>query len=243
MSKTEILTETNEEAVISRLWSTIEKLAGEAIERDGVFRIGLSGGSLIKYLAAGAEKCNTDWTKWQLFFCDERYVPEDDEDSTFGQYKKHFLAKTKLTQAQFAVANVQLALKECALDYEQQIYSRFGFPEVDRTKIPQFDLLLLGMGPDGHTCSLFPNHPLLKVDDVLIAPIDDSPKPPPKRITMTYPLINNARVCLFALSGSGKSEMVQRILVNGEQLPAALVRPTKGKLIWIFDQAAANGSN
>lgn len=130
MSKSEILTETNEEAVISRLWSTIEKLAGEAIERDGVFRIGLSGGSLIKYLAAGAEKCNTDWTKWQLFFCDERYVPEDDEDSTFGQYKKHFLTKTKLTEAQFAVANVQLALKECAVDYEQQIYTRFGFPEV-----------------------------------------------------------------------------------------------------------------
>lgn len=130
MSKSEILTETNEEAVVSRLWNTIEKLSGEAIERDGVFRIGLSGGSLIKYLAAGAAKCNTDWTKWQLFFCDERYVPEDDEDSTFGQYKKHFLANTKLTEAQFAIANVQLALEECAVDYEQQIYTRFGFPEV-----------------------------------------------------------------------------------------------------------------
>lgn len=65
------------------------------------------------------------------------------------------------------------------------------------------------MGPDGHTCSLFPNHRLLSVDLVLIAPIDDSPKPPPKRVTMTYSLINNSKACLFALSGQSKSEMVK----------------------------------
>lgn len=65
------------------------------------------------------------------------------------------------------------------------------------------------MGPDGHTCSLFPNHRLLAVDLVLIAPIDDSPKEPPKRVTMTYPLINNSKTCLFALSGQGKAEIVK----------------------------------
>lgn len=130
MSKSEILVEANEEAVISRLWNNIEKLAGEAIERDGVFRIGLSGGSLIKYLAAGADKCNTEWAKWQLFFCDERYVPEDDDDSTFGQFKKNFLPKTKLAESQFAVANIQLGLNECAEDYERQIYSKFGHSKV-----------------------------------------------------------------------------------------------------------------
>lgn len=69
--------------------------------------------------------------------------------------------------------------------------------------------MLLGMGPDGHTCSLFPGHKLLEETDALVAPIADSPKPPPQRITMTYPLINNAKLCIFALSGQGKADMVQ----------------------------------
>lgn len=130
MSKTELFIDVTEADVISRLWSTIEKLATEAIERDDVFRIGLSGGSLIKYLATGAEKCNTDWSKWQLFFCDERYVPEENDDSTFGQYKKLFLPKTKLTESQFVVIDIGLELNECAKDYEQKIRSSFGNSEV-----------------------------------------------------------------------------------------------------------------
>ncbi|XP_055299845.1 6-phosphogluconolactonase [Sitodiplosis mosellana] len=233
----EVIIVHNESSVIERLWNLIKKSANAAIQENSVFRIGLSGGSLIKYLANGAENAKTDWSKWQLYFCDERFVDESDEDSTFGQYKKLFLPKTQLTESQFVIINRSLSLKDCAKDYEQQIFDKFG---IAKPEIPQFDLLLLGMGPDGHTCSLFPGHPLLKEEALLIAPISDSPKPPPARVTMTYPLINQAKVCLFPISGKGKAEMIKRILKEKEQLPAGLVKPSPGALVWLLDQDAAS---
>lgn len=108
------------------------------------------------------------------------------------------------------------------------------------TSIPQFDLLLLGMGPDGHTCSLFPGHSLLDETHSLIAPISDSPKAPPCRVTMTYPLINKAHCCVFAMAGDGKAAMVKRILKDKENLPAGRVHPISGNLYWILDEAAAS---
>lgn len=122
----------NENSVVERLWDFIEKSANAAIQENSVFRIGLSGGSLIKYLANGAENAKTDWSKWQLYFCDERFVDESNEDSTFGQYKKLFIPKTQLTESQFVIINRSLSLENCAKDYEQQIFKNFGIVKVCR---------------------------------------------------------------------------------------------------------------
>lgn len=126
----EVIVVRNERSVIERLWATIEKLATVSIAERSVFRVGLSGGSLIKYLAAGAEKCQTDWSKWELYFCDERFVDETDDDSTFGQYKKLFISKTSLNESQFVVINRSMSLDDCAKDYERQILEKFAIDKV-----------------------------------------------------------------------------------------------------------------
>jgi 6-phosphogluconolactonase len=105
--------------------------------------------------------------------------------------------------------------------------------------LPAFDVLLLGMGPDGHTCSLFPGHKLLEEESVIVAPISDSPKPPTNRVTLTFPVINNAKACIFVCTGDGKKEIVAKILDEGVDYPAGRVRPAKGELVWILDEPAA----
>ena len=105
--------------------------------------------------------------------------------------------------------------------------------------LPQFDLILLGMGEDGHTASLFPGHPLLKETERWVAPIFDSPKPPPQRITLTLPVLNNARQVAFITAGASKADILPQVFEPGSALPAHLVQPASGKLDWFVDEAAA----
>lgn len=127
-----LITVKSEQNVIEELCKLVESSATEAISRSGHFRLGLSGGSLVKYLCHGLPSITTtDWTKWQFFFCDERYVPETDIDSTFGSYNDLLVKKVPaLSAEQFVKINVDLELADCARDYEQRIRSAFGVFEV-----------------------------------------------------------------------------------------------------------------
>ena len=116
----------------------------------------------------------------------------------------------------------------------------------DSARFPVFDLILLGMGPDGHTASLFPDHPLLVEEDRWVAPIDDSPKPPPQRITLTFPVINHAARIGFVAAGKEKKEILKAVLDSpndkGSNLPASRVRPSyPGHLFWFVDDQASEG--
>ncbi|XP_071518609.1 6-phosphogluconolactonase [Panulirus ornatus] len=224
----------NEKEVMKELCSLVEKLSNESINLRDSFKIGLSGGSMAKFLCNGLPSIKTAWEKWSLFFCDERLVSFADEDSTYKIYLEGLIGRTPLKEEQFVVINPDLEVVAAAEDYEKKVRAKFPSSEW-----PTFDLLLLGMGPDGHTASLFPGHHLLQENSTWIAAICDSPKPPPCRVTMTLPVINNARYCVFAMAGQGKADMVKRVLGDGEALPSGMVKPV-GELIWILDETAAS---
>ncbi|XP_055626772.1 6-phosphogluconolactonase-like isoform X1 [Toxorhynchites rutilus septentrionalis] len=221
------------DAVCDEILGLLSKFGNEAIAKRGIFRVGVSGGSIADILAEGMYDIRTDFTKWQIFFCDERIVPVDSKDSTYGVFERDMLSYRKnVPKSAFFPVNCTLSPTEAAADYEKTIRKAFNMENT--TDIPSFDLLILGIGPDGHTASLFPGHPLLDEKTKLIAAITDSPKPPPNRVTMTYPLINNAKICMFGAQGQSKAEVLKRILVDkDESLPVTRVDPKNGELIFI----------
>jgi len=238
-----IIVKSDEKEVIKALCSLVEGKARTALSENSTttFNLGLSGGSLSKFLCAGLPKIDTDWARWRLFFCDERLVPAENPDSTWGVYKSGLLEVTPLTEEQFLTVDTSLPPAAAAADYQSKLLSMAG----SELKL---DLLLLGAGPDGHTCSLFPSHPLLSEpappEGRVVAAITDSPKPPPERVTLTLPVVNSAHCCVFAATGSSKAGMVSKLLGDkepdsNEDLPARMVKPKNGELYWILDTSAA----
>jgi 6-phosphogluconolactonase len=130
-------------------------------------------------------------------------------------------------------------LEELSDAYEKELIKEFA--QRDSARFPVFDLILLGIGPDGHTASLFPGHELLSENDRWVAYIEDSPKPPPRRVTLTFPVINHAARVAFVAIGASKVQILSDILDTPELgLPAARVRPVaSGQLVWFVDDAAS----
>lgn len=224
----------------TKIGNFIAVKAKEAIADHGFFSIAFSGGSVASLAPAGLleqdDVQSLELGKWKIYFCDERYVELSNEDSNYSAVKKNFLSKVEgVKDENVFKINPSLSLEDAAKDYEAKLKSSLG----DLAKI---DVLLIGMGPDGHICSLFPGHPLLDTTDRLVAAISDSPKPPPRRITLTYVAINSANCAMFIASGSGKANVAQRVLEGDEPvlLPAARVKLTHGTVHWFMDQDAAS---
>ena len=216
----------------------VAEAAKEATSAHGFFSVGFSGGSVAKMLSQGmSSRADVDWSKWRVFYCDERYVPFDDQDSTHAFFQRELYDKVGIPSDNVFSIDPTLDVDGAAQDYIQKI--RRLYPG---DGLPEFDLLLLGMGPDGHTCSLFPGHCGLQEKEKLVIPITDSPKPPPSRITLTIPVLNNARcVCVIA-AGASKAEAVKACLepeAGKDPLPAGLVRPNQGNLHWYLDTGSA----
>lgn len=218
----------------------VEKVSREAIADHGHLSLAISGGSLPKILSKHlAHNTNVDFSNWHIFWADERCVPHDHVDSNYLEVKKSLLDHIpQIPQDHiYPIDNTYATNKDAekaAVNYQEKLNQFF------KKDLPRFDLILLGMGPDGHCCSLFPGHPLLDEKKRLVAPIFDSPKPPPERITLTYPVVNAAQLIVFVTAGDGKKDMVQQIIEEPQlDLPCQRVKPTNGKVYWFIDDAAA----
>lgn len=220
------------------------------IARHGVFKVAVSGGSLPKTLAQALLEAPTSaadtvkWAQWEIFFADERAVPLDHADSNYALLKAELLDKlpagTELPTVHPIDTEVLDDTQELADRYEQTLVRSFAGR--DSVRLPIFDLLLLGCGPDGHTCSLFPGHDLLRETDAWVAPIEDSPKPPPRRVTLTLPVVKHAVKVAFVATGGGKKEIMKEIFEGDGGLPCALVNEGCGeRCSWFVDNAAVEG--
>ncbi|EIN13565.1 6-phosphogluconolactonase [Punctularia strigosozonata HHB-11173 SS5] len=227
--------------LIDALSAFIIKAQKEAIEKKGRFAVAISGGSLPKQLNGLIGKPGVKWDKWQVYYADERVVPLDHEDSNHRLCTDELFSKVPIPSENIHTIDYSLAddLEELSDAYEKELIHEFAMK--DAARFPVFDLILLGFGPDGHTASLFPGHPLLSEEDRWVAYIEDSPKPPPKRITLTYPVINHAARVAFVAAGAGKADTLHTLLDEPEKgLPASRVRLMQpGQVYWFVDDAAA----
>jgi len=210
--------------------------ARQAIAERGIFRIALSGGHTPApvYQNWAATAGDLPWDRVQITFGDERCVPPDDEQSNYRMARHAFLDTVPIPPGNIFRIQGELSPEDAAAGYDArltQLAARFNEPRY------RHDLLLLGMGPDGHTASLFPGTDAL-AEQTRNVVHNFVPKFDTYRITFTYPLINAARHVCFLLEGDDKKPVVKQILAGDKEYPAAHVSPTDGKLTWLLGWTA-----
>ncbi len=229
------------EAISHQAASIFVKTGKNAIDGKRRFVVAISGGStprrLYDLLASEEYSHQIDWERVHFFWVDERCVPKDHEDSNF---KVSF--DSALSKVSMPVENIHRIMGEedpekAARDYENEIREFFGTGDW-----PVFDLIILGMGKDGHTASLFPGSKSLEEREKLTVPVYLE-KPKINRITLTLPVLNHASQILILVSGRSKATVLSQVLGDGhkrDRYPAGLINPIHGDLIWLIDQEAAD---
>jgi 6-phosphogluconolactonase len=221
----------------------VVRAATEAVAQRGRFTIALSGGStpknLFNLLATNARTV-FPWDRTYFFWSDERHVPPTDPESNYRMAEEIMLSKIPVNAGNvFRIAAENPDAAAVAEAYEQTLRKFF---QLQPGQVPVFDLILLGMGPDGHTASLFPNTAgLQEKTRLVIANWVDKLRT--NRLTMTLPVLNSARTVAFLASGTDKAQVLRTVLEEDappEQYPAKLVRPSNGRLMWFVDRAAAS---
>jgi 6-phosphogluconolactonase len=232
----------NKTALIQRaLQRTVESIQ-RAIADHGLCTVALAGGGTPKPLYQALAQQALPWEQLYIFWGDERYVPVDHPDSNAGMAKQAWLDQVPIPPSQIFITPTEVTdpVQAAAL-YEETLRTVFGkFQDLSTDGVPQFDLILLGMGDDGHTASLFPHTAALAVQDQLITVGNKDGEP---RITFTVPLLNHSRQVMFLAAGTNKQAALQQVFSaqgDDQTYPSRLVQP-QGELRWLLDQEAITG--
>jgi 6-phosphogluconolactonase len=228
-------------AVSDALARDAAALLENAATTQSVVTLALSGGETprgLYELLARDYRQQVPWQRLQLFWSDERYVPHGDPQSNVRMVRENLLRGARLPAANAHPMPTELADPEdAARAYERALHRFFTGP------FPRFDLVLLGMGADGHTASLFPSSPALEEAVRWVVPTT-APSEPKQRLSLTLPVLNHSAAVYFLVAGTSKAETVARVFRNDTaslSLPASRVEPFDGRLVWWLDEAAARG--
>ena len=232
----------NAAALSRRAAEQFSALAEFAIRKRERFAVALSGGSTPRamhaLLAAPPFAARIDWSKVYVFWSDERCVAPQDAESNYGNARASLLIHVHIPPENIQRVHGELAPEHAAQKYEDKLREFFA------GKAPRFDLVLLGLGEDGHTASLFPGAPGIRENSRWAVAVKHAVPPLPlvDRVTLTPPVINAAANVTFLVTGAAKAERLRQVLrdpYNPDRLPAQVVRPKDGKLFWFLDEAAA----
>lgn len=208
----------------------------QGVEAAGRFAVAFAGGSSPQamYERLASDYAALPWERVYAFIGDERFVPPDHPESNYLMLTEALLSRVMIPEANiFPYLTEGATPEEAAALYARELASFFKGP-------PTFDLVILGVGEDGHTASLFPGFPQVATPSgAWVEPVFGAPKPPPTRLTLSLTALRRARETMVLASGASKAEAVRRILKDHEPLPAGLIAPSEGALSWLLDREAA----
>lgn len=211
--------------------------AEEALRVRGAFHVALAGGRTPRAAYREVAERAGNGAGWHLWLGDERFVPPEHPASNQRMVRESLLARGALPEAEFRAPRTASGSPQTAAEgYARALEAALPDP-------PRLDLVLLGMGPDGHTASLFPGSPALEAAEWVVAvpaPESGSAEGFP-RVTLTLPVLNAARRVVFLVSGADKRRALSSVVAGRVDLPAGRVRPTRGELLWLVDAAAGAG--
>jgi 6-phosphogluconolactonase len=222
------------ESLAGALVSRVEAAAREALSLRGRFTLALPGGSVAATFFPALSRASVDWTRTDFFWGDERAVPPDDPDSNYGVARSLWLGPAGVPEARIHRMVGEAANLEREADAHAKVLETIaGSP-------PRLDLVLLGVGPDGHVCSLFEGHPVLAERSRWVAAVEDSPKPPPRRLTLTMPVLTGAAAVIVVALGDGKAQIVRSAIEDPRSpLPVAILAREARRTLFVLDPEAA----